>query len=176
MKSLTSQQRYYAALVPQLAEPFRYFAWKFSGFKQDIKRIIAPVWIDDFEDDDPIHVVPDAHCLDKKNQMIYALEIIETNEIHNDKAFGLDQVAWALDEAGWNLACVLYYPQYVRTAIVPDCWEISLRAECEFKERRKSYRDAFTTLRAEVPTTGFTLYREGKPITFPTVAKKVAAA
>lgn len=33
--------------------------------------------------------------------------------------------------------------------------------------KRLTSRDAFTTLREEVPTTGFALYREGKATAFP---------
>ena len=36
-----SQQEYYAALIPQLAKPFRDFPWEFSGFNKRADQIVS---------------------------------------------------------------------------------------------------------------------------------------
>ena len=154
----SSQQLYYAALIPQLAEPFRNFDWQFSGFSKWVKEALSTCvedLEDDLEDDTTaaedvhVHFIPDGFFADPETRMAFVLEVVDTNDVDNTKARAIADCFWLLDRASWQLACVLFYPKYTRTMLVWDLMFLNGYATHQFKDRRNPYRDAFTVLRRD---------------------------
>ena len=150
------QQTYYAALVPQLAEPLCHYDWQFRGFNRWIKTALAPL-IEDEDDettaeDARAHFIPDGFFADPETKRLYVLEVVETNDVDDRKAAVISDCFWLVDRSlEWQFeAVVLFYPKYARTMLVSDLYAIDGYA-ARFEGRKTPYRDAFTVLRYGAP-------------------------
>lgn len=141
-RPLSPQQTYYSHLTKQLAAPFNGYKWQFSGFPKWCREARAG----SCEDVINVEIVPDAFAADETTRTIYALEVVDSSDITDDKAERIANAFWLLDEAEWELEIVLFYPKYSRTMIVRDLITLDSRHE-DFTGRSKPWRDAFTVLK-----------------------------
>ena len=140
--SPTKSAAYYSLLFPQLPVPFNQFVWKTEGFSKFARGVLAencaafPA------------IVPDAWYVDDGHH-ITILEVVETNDIDDDKARKLTTLWWGFDNVGYEFSVLLFYPRTQSTVAVPDLYAMDGHA-AKLEGRQHPYRDAFNTLKVRV--------------------------
>jgi hypothetical protein len=149
---LTPQQTYYSFLFSQLPSPFNSFDWKTAGFQKFVRTTLNP-----YEDGLPYlvtdwAVVPDAWCAitGGEDRWVTLLEIVESNDIDENKARKIANLFWMFDEAEYQMNVVLFYPKTSSTMLVHDLMLLDARARVDLKGRLYPYRDAFNTLKVRI--------------------------
>jgi hypothetical protein len=127
--------------------------WETKGFAEHVRKVVTrESGYGKEETRDALKgnwkIIPDAFFVDEERSLVFILEIVEANDIDENKAVRLSNLSWLLDMAGYAADVVQFYPESGSTFVV-NTFGLDWTAST-LKGRKFPHRDAFKTAKQQV--------------------------